>query len=522
VNTDPSADLSELVAGIDGPVGGRYVVEHLLGVGGMGVVVAARNPALDQEVAIKFMRAEVAADATLSARFLREAKVAAKAKSPHFVRVFDFGRLDSGVPYLVMERLVGHDLGAELALRGPLAVEVAVDYILQASVGLAELHALGIVHRDLKPANLFIAEAAGTRVLKVLDLGLSTERPGDHAELTKTGHTLGTPHYMSPEQIKQMKGVDARSDLWSLAVILQELLTRAVPFGNESSSSGEIFGLVLHTEPVPPRAWRSDLPVALEQVVLRGLRRDPEERYANVAEFAEALRPFAAVTSLARIADARAAFSPVGRADSLDSSDRSAHGMYRRPSPIDAAAEAHLHAASSDATRSLDGAAPHLGSGGDRDVGVNPSGSGALVGDAMRPSPSSSTSGVPRAGRWLRVSAFTAFVACVAVGAVLYRHGTSPTRTARTDGAYAPPRPDDVSSMASVTPTSAPVETPVTPASMSSRASAPDASGPPTSSSSRGHSPPRARPSQGVGQRSGEAARPGPSATSVLDGLDRK
>ncbi|MGH7297531.1 MAG: serine/threonine-protein kinase, partial [Polyangiaceae bacterium] len=230
----------------DGRVGGRYVVERVLGMGGMGLVAAARNPELDQQVAIKFMRPELASDEVLSARFLREAKLAARAKSPHFVRVFDFGKLDSGVPYLVMEMLSGRDLGEELAQTGPMPVADAVDFVLQAAMGLAELHSLGIVHRDLKPANLFLAEAAGTRVLKVLDLGLTTDPGRTGPGLTSTGHVFGTPHYMSPEQIKESKSVDPRSDVWALGVILYELLTAALPFGQGSESTGEVFGLILH------------------------------------------------------------------------------------------------------------------------------------------------------------------------------------------------------------------------------------------------------------------------------------
>ncbi|HEY6463464.1 MAG TPA: protein kinase, partial [Polyangiaceae bacterium] len=228
----------------------------------------------------------------LSARFLREARLAARAKSPHFVRVFDFGKLDTGVPYLVMEMLTGHDLGAELREMGPLPIDQAVDYVLQASLGLAELHAMGVVHRDLKPSNLFLADAAGTRTLKVLDLGLITD-PGKGAQgLTSTGHVFGTPHYMSPEQIKESKSVDARSDVWALGVILYELLTGSLPFGQGAESTGEVFGLILHTEPLALREQRPALPAGIEAVVHRCLRRAPEERYPNLAELGAALVPF--------------------------------------------------------------------------------------------------------------------------------------------------------------------------------------------------------------------------------------
>jgi serine/threonine-protein kinase len=282
-------------------IGDRYVVSRILGRGGMGVVAAARYVELDQEVAIKFMFPENAANATLSARFTREAKLAAKLQSPHLVRVTDVGRTDGGVPYLVMEMLAGHDLGEELETRGPLPVDEAVTLVLQAIAGLAELHALGVVHRDLKPSNLFLTEAAGARTVKVLDFGISKDVAAASSSLTATEHLLGTPNYMAPEQIKLSKEVDARADVWSLGVILYELLTGALPFEPEGDAVGELFGLILFTDPIPPRKRRADFPAALEAVVLRCIRRERAERFATVADLADALRPFAEPASQPRI-----------------------------------------------------------------------------------------------------------------------------------------------------------------------------------------------------------------------------
>jgi serine/threonine-protein kinase len=282
-------------------IGGRYVVERVLRAGGMGVVAAARYPELEQDVAIKFMRPELAANPVLSARFLREARLAARVKSPHFVHIFDFGRLDSGVPYLVMEMLHGCDLREELENRGPLPVEEAVDAILQAAVAIAELHALGIVHRDLKPSNLFIAQSGGRRTIKVLDFGVSKEAAQDKSELTLTGSMIGTPQYMSPEQIRESRTVDLRSDVWSLGVILYEMLTTMTPFGNGTEAAGEVCGMILYTDPTPLRARRSQLPAALETALNKCLRREIDERYATVLELAEALRPFAPAMSTHRI-----------------------------------------------------------------------------------------------------------------------------------------------------------------------------------------------------------------------------
>jgi serine/threonine-protein kinase len=290
-------------------IGGRYIVERILGMGGMGVVAAGRYPELGQEVAIKFLRPELAANSILSARFLREARLAGRVKSPHFVRVFDLGKLDSGIPFLVMELLTGHDLGSELDARGPLPVTDAVDFVLQALVGIAEIHALGIIHRDLKPSNLFVSEAAGTRSIKVLDFGISKESGPVSSALTATDNMIGTPQYMSPEQVKESRTVDETSDVWSLGVILYELLTHALPFTAEGGSVGELFGLILFTDPTPPTKHRADLSPELEAIILKCLRRDRADRYANVLELAEALRPFASAEGAHRIHAVKQAFA---------------------------------------------------------------------------------------------------------------------------------------------------------------------------------------------------------------------
>jgi serine/threonine-protein kinase len=284
-------------------VGGRYVVDRVLGAGGMGVVAMARYPELHQKVAIKFLLPEHSANTTLNARFVREGRIAAQVKSEHFVRVFDIGKLPNGIPYLVMELLAGRDLGDELAADGAMPVDRAVDYMLQATVGLAEIHALGVVHRDLKPSNLFVAEAGGKRVIKVLDFGISKEKskPDSGASLTSTENLLGTPQYMSPEQVKASKEVDARTDIWSLGVILYELLANRRPFVSDENAVGELFAKVMYIDPPPLTDFRSDLPAGLADVIAKCLSRDLKQRYANVGELAEALRPFAPATSAHRI-----------------------------------------------------------------------------------------------------------------------------------------------------------------------------------------------------------------------------
>ncbi len=282
-------------------IAGRYLVDRLLGSGGMGLVAAARYPELGQKVAIKFLRPELAADQVVTARFMREARLAAKVKSAHFVRVFDVGRLESGVPYLVMEMLIGRDLGDELRARGPLPVADAVDLVLQACAGVAEIHALGIVHRDLKPSNLFISTGASTLV-KVLDFGISKEKHSESmVALTATDHVLGTPQYMSPEQVRASKDVDARSDLWSLGVILYELLTKTLPFVSEGGGVGEVFAKILYVDADSPIKVRADLPEELAALIMKCLSREPAARFQSVVELAEALAPYAAPSSLHRI-----------------------------------------------------------------------------------------------------------------------------------------------------------------------------------------------------------------------------
>ncbi len=295
----------------------RYEVARILGEGGMGVVVEARHLELEQQVAIKFMFPEFMGHEVLSARFSREAKIAARVQSPHIVRVTDVGRLPSGVPYLVMDLLAGHDLQAELQEHGVLPVERAVDYVLQACAGIAALHQIGVVHRDLKPSNLFIADIAGAPTVKVLDFGISKDVTTPAGSITSTDTQLGTPMYMSPEQIRASKNVDSRSDLWSLGVILYELLTGTLPFERSGHSVGELFAVILMTDPMPLCMRRPELPPALEEVVMRCLRRNSWERHENVAELAEALRPFAREKSLHRVEAVRRALGDAGPSSDL-------------------------------------------------------------------------------------------------------------------------------------------------------------------------------------------------------------
>src|SRR5580704_2008082 len=193
---------------------GKYRVDRVLGEGGMGVVVAAHHLQLDQKVALKFLLPDALENSDSVARFRREAQAAVKIKSEHVARVTDVGELENGAPYIVMEYLEGSDLADWLREHGPLPIEQAVDFVLQACEALAEAHVLGIVHRDLKPANLFcLQKPDGSVCIKVLDFGISkvlTPGAASSSEMTRTTAFLGSPLYMSPEQLQMSKGVDTR------------------------------------------------------------------------------------------------------------------------------------------------------------------------------------------------------------------------------------------------------------------------------------------------------------------------
>jgi eukaryotic-like serine/threonine-protein kinase len=270
----------------------KYRVERVLAVGGMGMVVAAMHLQLEQRVALKFMLPQVLDTWGASERFSREARAAARLKSEHVARILDVDVLDSGSPYIVMEYLEGTDLFEILQRDGPLSAGTAADYIIQALDAIAEAHALGIVHRDLKPDNLFVTRRAdGSAWVKVLDFGISKAAPGPgNVQLTHTQAVVGTPRYMSPEQMRSTRLADARSDIWSLGVILYELVSGRVPF------AGEVFSeLVLKVamDPLEPMAAPWPVSGEFEAVVRRCLEKEPAHRFQNVAELAAALAPFA-------------------------------------------------------------------------------------------------------------------------------------------------------------------------------------------------------------------------------------
>src|SRR5580698_3505987 len=225
---------ADLIPAIDDVLADKYRIERELGRGGMGIVVSATHLQLEERVAIKFLLPELAHDPTLVARFLREGRSAIKIRSEHVVRVLDVGTLPGGTPYMVMEYLEGKNFEELLEDQGRVPVELAIDHLLQATEALAEAHALGMIHRDLKPANLFLAHRAdGSPCVKVLDFGITKvtdAKDVSNFDATKTSIVMGSPRYMSPEQMRSARAIDARADICAFGLFLHQLILGLSPF----------------------------------------------------------------------------------------------------------------------------------------------------------------------------------------------------------------------------------------------------------------------------------------------------
>jgi serine/threonine-protein kinase len=293
--------MAKVVAEPGTIIGEKYRLVRVIGTGGMGVVYEARHIELGQRVALKLLQS--GDDDEQLQRFFREARASARLRSEHAAKVVDVGRQKSGAPFMVMELLSGKDLG-EICKARPLPPPLAVSYVLQACEAVAEAHARGIVHRDLKPSNLFLTERAdGQPLVKVLDFGIAKMMRADsEGKLTGTGAVMGSPQYMSPEQLRSSRDVDHRTDIWSLGVCLYELLSGRAPF--EADAVPELYVMVLRDKPAPIQARVPSLAPALAAAIMRCLEKDPAARWATVYELANALEPFgldAARGSAARI-----------------------------------------------------------------------------------------------------------------------------------------------------------------------------------------------------------------------------
>jgi len=283
-------------------VGGKYKVEQVLGEGGMGVVVSALHLQLGERVALKFLHG--AGRGAASERFRREARIAFRLRSEHVARLLDIGTLDDGDPFLVMELLRGETLGARLLRTGPLSLVEACDLALQACEGLAEAHALGIVHRDLKPSNLMITERPdGTPLLKILDFGIAkllydrappTLADARGAPETHSSSMLGSPSYMSPEQFRNAREVDERTDVWALGIVIHQLLTGDLPF--RASNAADTLRAILDQPPRLQLAERG-IPQGFSSIVARCLEKARERRFPDVAALAQAIAPYGSPTS---------------------------------------------------------------------------------------------------------------------------------------------------------------------------------------------------------------------------------
>jgi hypothetical protein len=273
----------------------RYTIVRLLGRGGMGTVYEARHTRLTRRVAIKFLLPDLAARPEILRRFENEAMAAGALEHPNLVAVLDLGRAADGAPYLVMEFLQGEDCARLLRRVGPLPAPRAADIVLQACRGVAVAHAAGIIHRDLKPENLFVTDAGdGSDQIKVLDFGIAKLRPSNGQVATGTGSTFGTTHYMSPEQARGAADVDPRTDVWSLGVVLYELLGARRPFDGEQPLN--VVHQIFSAAPVDLETLRPGLPPGLAAVVGKAMQKDVARRFATIQALADALAPFAAPT----------------------------------------------------------------------------------------------------------------------------------------------------------------------------------------------------------------------------------
>jgi len=275
-------------------IDGRYQVEKKLGEGGMGVVYLAKHAVIGNKCAIKVLRGEMAGESEVSERFIQEARAAAAIGNDHIIQITDFGQLPDSTAYFVMEFLDGHALHDIIEANPHLEPARVIRIMTQCCEGLAAAHASDIVHRDLKPDNIFLVRKGNDNdFVKILDFGIAKVQASESGKrLTKTGMIFGTPQYMSPEQAAG-SGVDARTDIYSLGIIMYEMLCGHVPF--EADTFMGVLTKHLYEEPIPPRRLVPpiDVPQNLEAILLKAIAKKPDKRYQSMGEFAQDLRAVA-------------------------------------------------------------------------------------------------------------------------------------------------------------------------------------------------------------------------------------
>ncbi|HVJ92053.1 MAG TPA: serine/threonine-protein kinase [Labilithrix sp.] len=280
-----------------------------LGAGGMGAVWLADHHGLKTRVVVKFMLVGLDSSESARLRFSREAAAAAQVKSPHVVQMLDHGVSDDGVPFIVMEHLEGHDLAHEIEEQGALDPAKVVAVVTQVAKALSKVHAAGLLHRDIKPDNIFVCDGEEDTFVKLLDFGIAKSSSAAQGDgildgETKTGQIVGTPYYMSPEQVTAQKSIDHRSDLWSLGVVAYEALTGQRPY--DGPSFGALAVKIATGAPPKPSAVKPSLPEAVDRWFEKACAREAADRFSSAKEMSDALRmAFEGVVSLAASSTSR-------------------------------------------------------------------------------------------------------------------------------------------------------------------------------------------------------------------------